>query len=132
MVEAIRFAEKQTSGEIRLYVESRCKFLNPVDRAVELFEQLDMHHTKDRNGVIVYVAMKDRQLAIFGDEGIHRKMGQAFWEAEVKKILAEFGEQHYADGIVKIISDIGDALKQHFPYDRGDQNELSDEIVFGK
>jgi uncharacterized membrane protein len=132
MVQAIRFAEKQTSGEIRLFIESRCKFINPVDRAIELFSELKMYNTQDRNGVIIYIAMKDRQLAIYGDEGIHKRLGQEFWLNEVNKIIEEFHEQHFLDGILKIIADIGEALKTHFPYDKADNNELEDGIVFGK
>ena len=132
MVEAIRSAEMQTSGEIRLFVESKCAYINPVDRAIELFAELNMHQTQDRNGVLLYIAMKDRQLAIFGDQGIHIKIGQAFWENETATILSEFHQHHYTDGICKIITDIGTALKHHFPYENADINELSDGIVFGK
>lgn len=132
MVQAIRFAEKQTSGELRLFVESRCKYINPVDRAIELFSELKMHNTKDRNGVIIYIAMKDRQLAIYGDEGIHNRLGQEFWTKEVNTMIDEFHAEHFTDGIVKIIGDIGQALKTHFPYDKEDNNELEDGIVFGK
>lgn len=132
MVQAIRFAEKQTSGEIRLFVESRCKYINPVDRAVELFSELKMYNTKDRNGVIIYIAMKDRQLAVYGDEGIHKRLGQEFWMKEVKTMIDEFHALHFTDGIVHIITDIGQALKTHFPYDKEDNNELEDGIVFGK
>ncbi len=132
MVEAIRSAEQKTSGEIRLFVESHCTFLDPVDRAIEVFGELQMHQTKDRNGVLVYIAMKDHQLAIYGDKGIHERMGQEFWNAELKKILEEFGQQHYTEGIIKVIHDIGDALKFHFPFERDDSNELKDDIVFGK
>lgn len=132
MVEAIRFAEIQTSGEIRLFVESKCRFVNPVDRAIELFGELNMHETKDRNGVLLYIAIKDRQMAIWGDEGIHERLGQEFWQKEVSEILSEFHQQHYVDGICKILGDIGIALKQNFPYEREDINELSDLIIFGK
>ena len=132
MVEAIRSAELQTSGEIRLFVESKCTFINPVDRAVELFGELNMHETKDRNAVILYIAIKDRQMAIYGDQGIHQKLGQEFWNKEVALILSEFNKQHYVDGICKILGDIGIALKENFPYEREDINELPDGIVFGK
>lgn len=132
MVEAIRSAEKQTSGEIRLFVESKCAYINPVDRAIELFAELHMHETKERNGVLLYIAMKDRQLAIYGDEGIHNKLGQSYWEEKVATILSEFNKLQYTDGICKIIGDIGNALKNHFPYESDDKNELSDGIVFGK
>jgi len=80
MVEAIRSAEKQTSGEVRLYVESHCKMVDPLDRAKELFLQLEMMKTKDRNAVLLYFAMKDRQLAILGDEGIHQETWTRFLE----------------------------------------------------
>ncbi|MFM8587631.1 MAG: TPM domain-containing protein [Bacteroidota bacterium] len=132
MVQAIRFAEKQTSGEVRLYIESHCSYISPIDRAKELFATLNMHETKDRNGVLLYFAMKDRQMAIWGDEGIHQKMGQAFWEKEVASILSEFKSNHFVEGICHMIHDVGDALKMHFPYTSDDKNELDDNIVFGK
>jgi len=132
MVEAIRSAELQTSGEIRLFVESKCSFINPVDRAIELFGELKMHETKDRNAVLLYIAIKDRQMAIYGDQGIHQEMGQKFWNQEVATIISAFNQHHYTDGICKILGDIGDALKENFPYDREDINELPDGIVFGK
>jgi uncharacterized membrane protein len=131
IVQAIQAAEKQTSGEIRVYVEGRCRFIDALDRAVELFYGLKMQETDHRNGVIVYVAIKDRQLAIFGDEGIHQKVGTDFWQLEVKKMLDEFNSAHFVAGIVEIVHDIGQALHHHFPYQREDKNELPDDIVFG-
>jgi uncharacterized membrane protein len=133
IVTAIREAEQQTSGEIRLYVESRCRFVDPLDRAAEVFAILKMGQTSSHNAVIIYIAVKDHQLAIFGDQGIHEKVGEEFWTKEVNHILSEFGQDHYADGLTKIIHDIGAALKYHFPYDRQtDINELPDDIVFGR
>ncbi len=133
MVAAIGAAEKQTSGEIRLFVESHCRFVNPLDRAAEAFFKLKMDATAQRNGVLVYVAMKDRQLALFGDQGIHEKVGDAFWNEQVKKILSHFNKADYAGGLEKIILEIGDALGKHFPYDEDtDKNELPDDIVFGR
>jgi len=132
MVEAIRSAETMTSGEIRVFVESRCRFINPMDRAMELFAELEMHKTKDRNAVLLYFAMKDRQLAILADEGIYQKMGQTFWDNEVKTIISEFKEKHFTEGICQMIQDVGQALTSNFPYQRDDQNELADGIVFGK
>ena len=132
MVQAIRFAEKQTSGEVRLFVESHCSYIQPIDRAKELFAELKMTATKDRNGVLLYFAMKDRQMAIWGDEGIHQKMGQGFWEKEVAKILADFKREHFVDGICNMIQAVGEALKKNFPYASDDKNELDDTIVFGK
>jgi uncharacterized membrane protein len=94
---------------------------------------LKIDQTAARNGVLVYVALRDRQLAIVGDQGIHEKVGNAFWEREVRQILADFNKADYAGGIAKIVGDIGEALRTHFPYDKdGDINELPDDIVFGK
>ncbi len=133
IIEAIRSAEKQTSGEIRIYVESRCRYVNPLDRAAEVFWMLKMEQTAERNGVLLYVAIKDRQLALFGDKGIHEKVGDAFWDEKVKKILTHIGKESYADAITRIIADIGEALRFHFPYNSDtDKNELPDDIVFGR
>ena len=133
IIAAIRDAEKQTSGEIRIYVESRCRFIDPVDRASEIFTGLKMDQTRERNGVLIYLAMKDRQAAILGDKGIDQKVGAAFWAAEVIKMLLHFRDHEYADGIIQIIADIGRALKTNFPYSRDtDKNELPDDLVFGK
>jgi uncharacterized membrane protein len=107
--------------------------VNPVHRAKEIFFQLAMDKTNDRNAVLIYLAMKDRQLAIYGDEGIHQKVGQEFWLNEVKAILAAFNSSNYTEGLINIIHDIGEALLYHFPYDaQTDKNELPDEIIFGK
>lgn len=133
IVQAIHKAETQTSGEVRIYVENHCRFVDPVMRAKEIFLSLKMTETAARNAVLVYVAMKDRQLAVYGDEGIHTKVGDAFWNAEVQKMLQHFNNKSYAQGIAQIISEVGEALVTHFPYDgASDKNELPDEIVFGK
>jgi len=132
IVQAIQNAESRTSGEVRIFVERRCRFVDPVMRAREVFHGLKMDETDARNGVLVYVAMKDRQLAVYGDEGIHAKVGNAFWNAEVQKMLQQFNKNNYAAGIAQIVHEIGEALITHFPYDAaGDKNELSDDIVFG-
>jgi len=129
---AVRDAEQQTSGEIRVYIESKCAYLNAVDRAVELFEELGMTQTAERNGVLVYLAMKDHQLAVIGDKGIHEKVGLTFWNDEVQKMIAEFRSNHIAEGLVHLTFDVGQALKQHFPYTGQDKNELPDQMLFGK
>lgn len=130
---AIKEAEQRTSGEVRLFVESKCHYVDALDRAKEVFAQLKMEQTADRNASLVYIAVNDRQAAIYGDEGIHQKVGQKYWENEIRKMLLYFQNQHLADGIVQCIKDIGDALHYYFPYDRDtDKNELPDDIVFGK
>ena len=90
IIQAIHKAEQRTSGEVRIYVESHCRFVDPVMRAKRVFLALKMTETAAHNGVLVYVAMKDRQLAIYGDEGIHAKVGNAFWNAEVQKNSTAF------------------------------------------
>ena len=133
VVEAIRKAEQRTSGEVRVFVESRCRFVDAIDRAMELFFQLEMDKTEERNGTIVYVAVKDKQAAVFGDEGIHQKLGQKYWEEEVNKMMVCFKQANLAEGITQCVTDIGEALYQNFPYDRKtDKNELPDDIVFGR
>lgn len=133
IVEAIRNAELCTSGEVRVFVESKCRFIDPLERALEIFADLKMQNTEQHNAVLVYVAIKDRQLAIYGDAGIHEKTGDEYWKAAVDKMIADFNKENYADGIANSVNMIGKALQQHFPYDKEvDKNELPDEIIFGK
>jgi uncharacterized membrane protein len=133
IVAAIQKAEHQTSGEIRVFVESRCRFVDPLDRAAEVFAGLKMGETAARNAVLVYVALKDRQLALYGDKGIHQKVGSAFWNDRVKMILYHFYKENYAEGIARVVGEIGEALRSHFPYDKDtDTNELPDDIVYGR
>lgn len=133
VIEAIQKAEQRTSGEVRVFVESRCRFVDAIDRANELFFQLAMDKTEERNGTLVYVAVRDRQAAVFGDEGIHQKVGQKYWEDEVNKMMVCFKQADLADGIIQCVTDIGEVLYQYFPYDhKTDKNELPDDIVFGR
>lgn len=133
IVKAIRHAENQTSGEVRVFVESRCSWVDAMDRAKEIFFSLKMDNTEQRNAVLVYVAIKDRQLAVFGDEGIHQKVGNEYWSRVVSEMLASFNTNNYGEGIGNCVIQIGDALKTHFPFNReADKNELPDEIVFGR
>jgi len=133
IVNAIQQAEKQTSGELRVFVESRCRFVDALDRATEVFAGLKMNETTENNAILIYVAMRDRQLALFGDKGIHEKVGDAFWDEKVRIILSHFGEENYAEGLVRIIGEIGETLRKYFPYNgETDKNELPDDIVFGR
>jgi uncharacterized membrane protein len=133
IVDAVRIAEQRTSGEVRVFVESRCRYVNAIDRAVEIFENLQMQNTELRNATLVYVAIKDRQLAVFGDEGIHQKVGNEYWANQVMKMINAFNRDNIAEGIRQCVLNIGEALATHFPYDRNtDKNELPDDIVFGK
>ncbi len=133
IVEAVQKAERRTSGEVRVFVERRCRYVNAIDRAIEIFENLQMHKTDLRNAVLVYIAVKDRQLAVFGDEGIHKKVGNEYWANEVVKMINAFNGDNVVEGICQCVKDIGEALCTHFPYDKNtDKNELPDDIIFGK
>jgi len=133
IVKAIGLAEHQTSGEVRVFIESHCSWVDAIDRAAEIFFSLKMEKTEQRNAVLVYVAIKDRQLAVFGDEGIHHKVGDAYWNKVVGEMLTSFNTNNYAEGISNCVIQIGEALKTHFPFNKDtDINELPDEIVFGR
>lgn len=132
IVHSIREAEMETSGEIRIFVEGHCRYVDALDRAAEIFDNLEMGKTKLRNGVLFYIAIKDKQFAVFADSGIHNAAGKAYWEKVVKEIVSLFSKESIVAGIIACIGKIGDALKTHFPYDKEvDKNELPDEIVFG-
>lgn len=133
IVQAIRSCERLTSGEIRVYVESKNPLVSPLDRAKEVFFGLKMEKTDLRNGVLLYMATHHKELALFGDEGIYKATGAEYWNAEVKKMLDAIKASHIVDGVVGCILDVGEALKTHFPYiATEDKNELPDDIVFGK
>lgn len=129
---AIQQAELQTSGEIRVFVESKCNYVNAIDRAKEVFDKLDMHKTEAKNAVIVYVALKHKQLAIYADEGIYQKTGVQFWNDELNVMIDHFKKENVVDGITKVVGHIGAALITHFPYQKDDVNELPNDVVFGK
>ncbi len=130
IVEAIREAELNTSGEIRVHIEAHCKG-DAYARAKEVFEQLEMHTTEQKNAVLFYVAYEAHKFAILGDKGIHEKVSQQFWDEEKALLLSFFKQQKYADGLSKAILQAGEKLKQYFPYQKNDTNELSDDISFG-
>ncbi len=133
IVAAIRDAELHTSGEIRVYVESKNMYVDPIDRAAEVFYKLKMDRTDNRNAVLLYIAMVDKELVLFGDEGIYNKVGESFWNNAVKNMIAQFEGKNICDGIVKCIHTTGETLQEKFPYDAvTDKNELPDDIVFGK
>lgn len=130
IVEAIKQAELNTSGEIRVHLEAKCKD-DAYKRAQEIFEKLGMHATELKNGVLFYVAYKDKKFAILGDKGIHEKVKQDFWDSQKELMLSHFKESKFTEGLVKAISQAGSKLKEHFPYQNNDTNELSNEISFG-
>ncbi|MCD6201487.1 MAG: TPM domain-containing protein [Bacteroidales bacterium] len=130
IIHAIEEAEKNTSGEIRLHIEKDCR-TDVLDRAAYIFEKLKMHKTKLRNGVLFYLALENRKFAILGDAGINKVVPDNFWEDVKETVLKYFREGNYADGLVKGILMTGEKLKEHFPYQQDDINELSNDISFG-
>ena len=131
IVAAIKEAETQTSGEIQVHIESRCKG-SVLDRAAAVFKTLKMYQTKERNGVLVYLAVVDHKFAILGDAGINAKVPSDFWESTKDLMASHFRQGKFTEGLIEGIHHAGDQLKTHFPYDhRDDQNELSNEVSFG-
>lgn len=129
IVDAIRQAESQTSGEIRVHVENFC-FGNEVKRAQKVFDKLGMSATKERNGVLVYIAVGHRKIAIVGDKGIHEKLGDAYWQELVQSLIAQFRAGKKAEGLAASIMECGRQLSRFFPRLHDDTNELSDEISY--
>ena len=128
IVQAIGDAEAMTSGEIRLHVEAKCKTENVLERATEVFYQLKMDQTKDANGVLIYLAHEDRKFAILGDKGIDSVVPANFWDG-IKEVMAgHFKKGEFYQGITFAIAETGSHLKQYFPYQSDDKNELSNEI----
>ncbi|TFH23132.1 MAG: TPM domain-containing protein [Bacteroidia bacterium] len=127
---AVKEAELRTSGEIRVHIDNHCKE-EVMDRAAWWFAKLDMHKTEQRNGVLFYLAVKDHKFAILGDAGINAVTPDDFWDHIKEKMLGSFSEGAFATGLREGILMAGQALKEHFPYQDGDVNELSDDISFG-
>ena len=131
IVEAIRLSEKNTSGEIRVHIEKESS-MAPVDRAVEVFDMLKMDNTKDRNGVLIYIAVKSKQFAIYGDKGINEKVPADFWDTTKDTIISHFKKGNFKQGLIDGILKAGEQLQKYFPYAEGDTDELSNEISKGE
>jgi uncharacterized membrane protein len=130
IVQAIMEAENNTSGEIRVHLEENNE-KQPLERAQEVFFQLNMQNTKARNGVLLYVCLIKKQFAIIGDEGINAVVEENFWDSTKNIILNNFKEAKYKEGLVKGIQNAGEQLKKYFPYEKDDSNELPNEISKG-
>ncbi|MGC9374557.1 MAG: TPM domain-containing protein [Bacteroidales bacterium] len=131
ITDAIKEAERNTSGEIRVHVEMDCKE-DVLDRAAFWFEKLKMHKTELRNGVLFYLSINDRKFAILGDAGINAVTPDNFWDEIKEAVIDHFKKDEFAQGLSKGIKMAGQALQEHFPYQKDDINELSDDISFGK
>lgn len=127
---AVMEAELNTSGEIRVHIDKHCRE-DVMDRAAWWFKRLDMQETELRNGVLFYMAVKQQKFAILGDAGINSVTGDDFWDKIKEKVLNSFKDGNFVSGLQEGILMAGDQLKEHFPYQDGDVNELSDDISFG-
>jgi uncharacterized membrane protein len=128
---AIIRAEGGTSAEIRVHLDHRCP-VDPMTRAVAVFERLGMHKTAERHGVLIYVAVTDRKLAVIGDRGIHERVGEAYWQRLVAAVMSHFREERPRDGFIHAVSELGDVLREYFPRRPDDVDELSDEVSIGE
>lgn len=130
IVSAIKIAEKNTSGEIRVHIESTSK-IDIYERALEVFSLLKMGATKDANGVLLYVAVNDKKFVICGDEGINNVVSKDFWDTTKNAIQNQFIKGNFKQGIIDGILKAGEELKVHFPWQTDDEDELSNEISKG-
>ena len=127
IVKAIQQSEKECSGEIRVHIQKRCSD-NIIKDAENKFNELGIYETKDKNGILIFVAVKDKKFAIIGDKGIHNAVSEDFWENTANAMKEKFKEGDIAGGIVEGIFSVGQQLKKYFPYTSDDVNELSDEV----
>ena len=130
IISAIRIAEKNTSGEIRVHIESKAN-LEHYERTLEVFHFLKMDTTKDANGVLIYVAVNDKKFVIYGDKGINDVVSKDFWNSTRDVMLSHFKQNNFKDGIVKGILKAGTELQAHFPWHIDDKDELSNELSKG-
>lgn len=129
LIKAIQLAELQTSGEVRVHVEKTCKG-DALDTCKKQFAKLNMHQTKDRNGILFYLAINSKSFAVWGDEGIHQKVSDEFWKSITDCAIGYFKQNQLVTGIEKAVELCGEKLKQHFPLQADDKNELSNEISY--
>ena len=130
IVEAIRLAEKNTSGEIRVHIEQTTSKV-PFARPLEVFYELKMNETKLQNGVLIYLAVADKQFVICGDKGINEVVATAFWDSTKEIMAIQFKKSNFKQGLIDGITQAGEQLKTYFPWQENDTNELSNEISKG-
>lgn len=130
IISAIKDAELKCSGEVRVHLEASTK-ADAMKRAVEVFNELKMWQTRDRNGVLIYISTDDKKFAIIGDEGINAKVGETFWNDAKAAMMSHFQKNELVDGIITGIRMAGEKLQAHFPYKSDDQNELKNDVSYG-
>ena len=131
IVEAIRMAEKNTSGEIRVHIEKTTS-IDSYERAMEVFHLLKMDETQLKNGVLLYVAVKDKNFVICGDKGINDLVPTDFWDTTKDVMASHFKNGDFKQGLVDGITKAGEQLQKYFPFEDGDTDELSNEISLGE
>ncbi len=129
LIKAIQLAEAKTSGEIRVHVEKTCAG-DPLIECKKHFEKLNMQQTKDRNGILFFLAIDSKSFAVWGDEGIHQKVSDEFWKSITDCAIEYFKQNDYVTGIEKAVDLCGEKLKLHFPLESDDKNELSNTISY--
>ncbi len=130
ILNAINLAELNTSGEIRVHIDSKCKG-DVLDMAAHMFYKLKMDKTELRNGILFYLAVSDQKFAIIGDKGIHEKVPENFWDNIKDRMLDHFKLQQFTEGLTLGIGMAGEKLKAYFPLQTDDSNELDNEVSFG-
>jgi uncharacterized membrane protein len=131
IIEAIKAAEADTSGQVRIYIQRGKLESDPVIAAQEKFQKLGMQATRERNGVLIFVVPRARKFAVIGDEGVHQKCGDQFWQQLVERMRVHFQNENFTDALVEAIQKTGKLLASHFPKGAAPQNELPDEIIEG-
>ena len=129
VIEAIQKAEKQTSGEIRVHIEEHCS-RDPLDRAARIFHELGMDQTEQQNGVLIYIASEDHKAAVYAGQGIHQQVEEGFWSGVLDILINHFKKDAFEEGIEAAVNRVAAKLTDLFPYQRGDVNELSNEISY--
>lgn len=128
IVEAIRNAELLTSGEIRVYIAKHCKE-DPLDKASKVFQKLKMHNTALRNAILIFVCPADHKAAILGDKGINSVIETDFWDKTLNELITYCSKNLITEGICKTVDKVGSLIKQKYPYQEGDINELDNEVI---
>jgi len=131
IVQTIREAESKTSGEIRVFVQRGKLKSDPLAAAQKKFRQLRMHKTRESNAVLIFVAPRAHKFAVVGDQAIHEKCGDEFWQRVVTRMRTHFQNENFSDALVEAIKEIGSVLASHFPKTLGNANELPDDVIEG-
>lgn len=129
IIEAIAEAEQQTSGEIRVHIEAKCN-RDPLERAARIFHELGMDQTELQNGVLIYIASEDHKVAVYAGKGIHKQVEDGFWNDVLNLLIDHFRRDNFEEGIARAVEEVGIKLREFYPYQKGDINELTDDISY--